>query len=348
MTPHPAERPVSVGELAVRLGCELIGSPDTRITHVATLGDAGPGALSFLANPRYAEYLGATRASAVILAPANADDTTAASRLVHPDPYGTYARAAAWLYPGPSRVPGCHASADVAAGASVAADAEVGAFVTIGEGSTIASGARIGAGTRIGRDVTIGANTSIAANVCIADRVAIGERCRIQSGAVIGSDGFGFAPGKDGWTRVPQVGGVRIGDDVDIGANTTIDRGAIDDTVIEDDVRLDNLVQIAHNVRVGAHTAMAAQCGIAGSTVIGERCMFAGQSGAVGHVRICADVVISGKTMVTKDINEPGQYGSALPHMPMATYRRVIARIRQIDKLVARVAGIEKNKGKSS
>ena len=184
--------------------------------------------------------------------------------------------------------------------------------------------------------------TWLAPRVSILAGVEIGARCRIQSGAVIGSDGFGFAPGAEGWRRVPQVGTVRVGDDVDIGANTTIDRGAIDDTIIGDDVKLDNMVQIAHNVRIGPHTAMAAQCGIAGSTEIGARCLFAGHSGTVGHIRVCDGVTVSGKTMVTKDITEPGQYGAGLPAMPMALYRRVVARVRQLDKLAARIAALEK------
>ena len=334
----------TLADLAIRFGCEVAGDPEATVSHVATLRDAGPGALSFLANPRYAEYLPTTAATAVVVAPDDDDPRTPASRLIHPDPYGTYAAIAAVLYPGPALKAGCHPTASVDATADVADDAEVGPYAVIGPGARVATACRIGAHCVVGEGARIGAGTWLAAGVILGERVVVGERCRFQSGAVIGSDGFGFAPGKEGWRRVPQVGTVIVGDDVDIGANTTIDRGAIDDTVIGNDVKLDNLVQIAHNVRIGAHTAMAAQCGIAGSTVIGERCLFAGHSGAVGHISICPGVIVSGKTMVTKDITEPGQYGAGLPAMPMSLYRRVVARIRQLDKLASRIAALEKNR----
>ncbi|MEM1261858.1 MAG: UDP-3-O-(3-hydroxymyristoyl)glucosamine N-acyltransferase [Pseudomonadota bacterium] len=335
-----------MADLAIQFGCELIGDPDATITHVATLSEAGVGGLSFLANPRYASDLASSGATAVIVSPGDADAKGPANRLIHADPYGIYAAIAQRLYPGPALQSGIHASATVDPTASVATSAEIGPGVVVGAGASVGENCRIGANTVIGAGASIGTGTALAANVTVAESVVLGERCRVQSGAVIGSEGFGFAPTSDGWRRVPQVGTVRVGDDVDIGANTTIDRGAIGDTVIGDDVKLDNLVQIAHNVRIGAHTAMAAQCGIAGSTVIGERCLFAGHSGAVGHVTICDGVIVNGKTMVTKDISEPGAYGAALPAMPLSDYRRMVARVRQLDKMATRVAELAKHREK--
>ncbi|MEM8982235.1 MAG: UDP-3-O-(3-hydroxymyristoyl)glucosamine N-acyltransferase [Pseudomonadota bacterium] len=348
MTAAAAKPPISLADLAIQFGCELIGDPDATVTHVATLSDAGAGALSFLANPRYGDFLATSAATAVIVRPSDAATDGPSNRLVHADPYATYAAMAQHLYPGPALRAGVHASAYVDSTASVDPSAEVGPGVVIGAGAAVGANCRIGANCVIGDGASLGANSALSPNVTLADSVVLGMRCRVQSGAVIGSDGFGFAPTSDGWRRVPQVGSVQIGDDVDIGANTTIDRGAIGDTVIGDDVKLDNLVQIAHNVRIGAHTAMAAQCGIAGSTVIGERCLFAGHSGAVGHVTICDGVIVNGKTMVTKDITKPGAYGAALPAMPISDYRRVVARIRQLDKLAARVAALVKHREKSS
>src|SRR5690606_3781952 len=250
---------LTLGELAERFDCTLHGPGDAVVARVATLSNAGPETVAFLANPAYAKLLGTTRAGAVILDERHRAQCPVPC-LVARNPYATYARVAAVLHPQRPPRPGVHPSAVVAADCDVASSAEIGPHVTVGAGSTVGDSAIIGPGSTLGERVEIGAGTRLAARVSILDGVRIGRRCIVHPGAVIGSDGFGFAEdfAHEGWVKVPQLGGVRIGDDVEIGANTTIDRGAIEDTVIEDGVKIDNLVQIAHNVRVGAHTAMAA------------------------------------------------------------------------------------------
>jgi UDP-3-O-[3-hydroxymyristoyl] glucosamine N-acyltransferase len=331
----------SLGELATRFGCELVGDPDAAVTHVATLSNAGPQSLSFLANPAYRPELARTRAGAVVLG-ADDVDVCPVPVLLCRDPYETYARIAGVLHPPASFPPGIHETAVVAATAKVSTEAHVGARAVIGDGAVVAAGASIGPGTVVGPRCDVGESTRLHANVTLVEDVRIGRRCIIHPGAVIGCDGFGNARSDTGWVKVPQIGGVAIGDDVEIGANTTIDRGSIEDTVIENGVRLDNLIQIAHNVRIGEHTAMAAQSGVSGSTVIGRRCMFAGQSGLVGHITICDDVVIGGATMVSKDIREPGFYTASFPAEKDRDWKRKVARFRRLDDLARRVATLEK------
>ncbi|MGH8223194.1 MAG: UDP-3-O-(3-hydroxymyristoyl)glucosamine N-acyltransferase [Woeseiaceae bacterium] len=322
---------ISVGELATQFGCELIGDPSIRVSGVATLSRADDTQLAFLANPAYRAELRTTRAGAVILRPDDAPHCPVAALLAS-DPYLLFARMATALHPAPAFPAGIHPSAVIADSAEVADDAHVAAHVVIGGHSRIGRGAAIGAGSVIGERCTVGDHTRLHANVTLVQNVAAGKRCIFHSGAVIGADGFGNARGAEGWVKVPQLGGVRIGDDVEIGANTTIDRGAIEDTVIENGVRIDNLVQIAHNVRVGEHTAMAAMTGISGSTVIGKRCMFGGQAGLVGHIRICDDVIITGRTLVTKNIDRPGVYSSGFPAEDERTWKRRVARFRRLDR----------------
>ncbi len=331
-----------LGELATRFGCELVGDPETEVTHVATLANGGPEALSFFANPAYRPQLQATRAGAVVLAPADADSCPVAALLAD-DPYATYARIAGFLHPPEPVSPGIHASAVIDPAAKVAPSAHVAAHAVIGADSVVAEHAVIGANTVVGPRCRIGAHTRLHANVTLVQDVTIGERGIVHPGAVIGADGFGNARGDTGWIKVPQIGGVRIGNDVEIGANTTIDRGAIEDTVIEDGVRLDNLVQIAHNVRLGEHTAMASLSGISGSTVVGKRCMFGGQSGVVGHISICDDVVVGGATMISKDVREPGFYTGSFPAEKDRDWKRKVARFRRLDELARRVRKLEGN-----
>src|SRR5690606_34077800 len=331
----------SLGELATRFGCELVGDPASAVTHVATLANAGPQALSFLANPAYRDELAKTRAGAVVVRPEDADACPVAA-LISRDPYLTYAYIAGVLHPPPTIAPGVHASAIVSPSASIADSAWVGALAVVGEDAVVGEAVSIGPGAVVGPRCRIGAATRIHAKVTLVEDVRIGRRCIVHPGAIIGCDGFGNARSDTGWLKVPQVGGVEIGDDVEIGANTTIDRGAIDDTVIGNGVRLDNLIQIAHNVRIGEHTAMAAFSGVSGSTVIGKRCMFAGRSGIVGHISICDDVVIGGATMVTKDIREPGFYTASFPAEKDRDWKRMVARFRRLDELVRRVARLEK------
>ena len=333
--------PVSLGELATRFGCELIGNPDTVVSDVASLTNAGPESLTFLSNSSYKAGLPETKAAAVILRSGDADDCPVAALLAD-DPYATYARMAAVVCPAPAYPPGVHASAVVDESAEVDVSAHVAANAIIGAGSRVGKNCYIGPGTVIGPDCQIGDDCQFVANVSVVQQVTIGDRCIIHPGAVIGSDGFGNAMTPDGWVKVPQVGGVCIGNDVEIGANTTIDCGAIGDTIIENGVRIDNLCMIAHNVHVGEHTAMAAMTGIAGSTTIGKRCMFAGMAGTVGHINICDDVIVAAKSYLSKDVTEPGTYGASFPGIPGKEWARQLARFRRLGTLYDRVKKLEK------
>ncbi|MFQ5609907.1 MAG: UDP-3-O-(3-hydroxymyristoyl)glucosamine N-acyltransferase, partial [Woeseiaceae bacterium] len=328
--------PISLGELATRFDCELDGDPDIEITRVASLANAGPGTLSFLAGSRFSNELASTKAAAVIVRADDVDDNPAAS-LICADPYASYALIAGALHPEPAAEPGVHKTAVVAATAAIASSASVGANVFVGDRTVIGENVVVGPGCVIGADCTIGDSCRFIANVTLPRRVVIGKRGVFHPGVVIGADGFGNAMTPDGWVKVPQLGGVRIGDDVEVGANTSIDCGALDDTVLGDGVRIDNLCMIAHNVHIGEHTAMASMTGIAGSTRIGKRCMFAGQAGVVGHIEICDDVVISGQGMVSKDITEPGVYASSFPIENVRDWNRKVARFRHIESLYDRV-----------
>lgn len=332
---------VSLGELAARFGCDLAGDPDVTVDDVASLANAGPNALSFLSNPGLKPALATTRAAAVVLRAEDADGAPVPT-LICENPYAAYARMAAIIHPPPQARPGVHASAVVDPSASISESAQIDAQVVIGANSVIGDSACIGPGSIVGPDCSVGAGSRLIANVTLARKVKIGDRSIVHPGAVIGADGFGNAMSPEGWVKVPQVGGVVIGDDVEIGANTTIDCGAIDDTVIEDGVRIDNLCMIGHNVRIGAHTAMAAMAAIAGSTTIGKRCMFAGKSGTVGHITICDDAIINGRCTVSKDITEPGVYASSFAAEKVADWNRIVARVRRLDKLVDRVRKLEK------
>jgi len=333
---------IKLGELATRFGCELIGDPDVVIVEVASLNSAGSGSLSFLSNPAFKTQLSSTKAGAVVLRAQDADAAPAAA-LISENPYATYAKMACVIAPPPAYDPGIHVSAVIAATASVADTAHIAANAIIEERARIGANAYIGPGTVVGPDCVIGDNCRLHANVTIARNVRMGVRCIVHSGAVIGGDGFGNAMTPEGWVKVPQLGGVQIGDDVEIGANSTVDRGALDDTIIEDGVRLDNLVMIAHNVKIGAHTAMAAMTGIAGSAVIGKRCLFGGKSGTVGHIEVCDDVVVSGKGMITKNIREPGVYASSFPVEKVRDWNRHVARFRRLDQFGDRIKALEKS-----
>jgi UDP-3-O-[3-hydroxymyristoyl] glucosamine N-acyltransferase len=331
----------TLGQLAAQFGCELVGDPGVVVTRVGTLANAAPDAVAFLANSLYRAQLKSTRAAAVILAPRDRDGCPVAS-LVHAEPYLAYARIAAALHPVESAVPGVHTSAVVAASARVAASAQVDAQAVVGSDCAIADGAVVGAGSVLGANVAIGKGTRIGARVTVLDGVRIGARCIVHPGAVIGADGFGFAPDRGTWQKIPQVGSVVIGDDVEIGANTTIDRGAIEDTVIEDGVKLDNLVQIAHNVRIGAHTVMAAMSGVAGSTKVGKRCMIGGGVVMINSLKICDDVMFTFRSVVTRSVDEPGTYSGHLPAEEAALWRKNAARFRKLDALADRLIEAER------
>ena len=333
---------LSLGELATRHGCELVGDPTVTVAGVATLANAVEGQLSFFANAAYRNELKATCATAVILPPADVDDCPVHA-LLAADPYLTYARIAAELYPPLDGPVGIHTTAEVADGAVIGAGVSVSANAVVAADARLGDEVFVGPGAVIGPRCRVGKGTRILANATLVQDVVIGHRCIIHPGAVIGSDGFGNAQSDSGWVKVPQVGKVQIGSDVEIGANTTIDRGAIDDTVIEDGVRIDNLVQIAHNVRVGAHTAIAAQTGVAGSTDIGMRCMFGGQAGIVGHISICDDVIVSGKSVISKDVTEPGFYSSVFPGEQDRLWKRKVAHFRRLGGLAKRVSALEKS-----
>lgn len=335
---------ITLGELAVRFGLELRGDPDVRVARVATLEGAEPDALAFLANPRYKRYLRATRAGAVVLDPQLAGESPVPALLAK-NPYAAYARIAALLHPAQSAPPGRHPSAVIDADAQVDESASIGPHVYIEAGAKIGARAVIGPGCIVMKDVVIGADTHLVANVTVCRAVVIGKRCLLHPGAVIGADGFGLAPDRGEWLKVPQVGSVRIGDDVEVGANTTIDRGAIEDTVVEDGVKLDNQIQIAHNVRIGAHTAIAGCTGVSGSTTIGKRCMIGGQVGIAGHLTICDDVVLTGRAFVTSSIGKPGTYSSGLPVEEASRFRKNAARFYQLDEFVREVRRAQREAG---
>lgn len=326
----------SLGELAVRFGCTLQGDPDVRVAHVATLERADAQAVAFLANPRYRRFLPQTRAGVVVLDAKSAAECPVAA-LIAKNPYAVYARIAAVLHPAPTAVAGRHPSAIVDPSAVIDATASIGPLAVVGARARIGPRSVVGPGCVLLDDVSIGADTRLVANVTLCASVVVGERCLMHPGVVIGGDGFGLAPSDGEWLKVPQIGGVRIGNDVEVGANTTIDRGAIDDTVLEDGVKLDNQIQIGHNVRIGRHTAIAGCTGISGSTSIGARCMIAGQVGVAGHLSICDDVVVTGRTFVNSSIRKPGYYSGGLTADEATRFRKNAARFHRLDELARQV-----------
>jgi len=332
---------MTLGQLAEALGATLKGPEALQIIGLATLQEAGPGQLSFLANPQYRKYLDNCQAAAVLLKAADAEGF-AGNALIVADPYLAYARISHLFDPKPKAVAGIHPSAVVAEDAQVDASASIGPFAVIESGARIGANVSIGAHCFIGARCVVGEGGWLAPRVTLYHDVTIGKRVVIQSGAVIGGEGFGFANEKGIWRKIAQIGGVTIGDDVEIGVNTAVDRGALSDTRIGDGVKLDNQIQIAHNVQIGDHTAMAACVGISGSARIGKHCMLAGGVGLVGHIDICDNVFVSGMTMVTRSITEPGSYSSGTAMQPLADWRKSAARIRQLDDMAKRLQQLEK------
>ncbi len=330
-------------EIAERFGLQVHGDGSVAVRGVATLAQAGPGQLSFLANPRYRAQLADSTAAIVVL---RADDAEAApgTALIARDPYVAFAKIAALFDVAPLRPPGIHPSASIDPSAQVAASAHIGAFVSIGARSVVGEDCVIGPGCVIGEDCQIGAGSELIARVTLVTRVRLGQRVRVHPGAVLGADGFGLAMDAGRWIKVPQLGGVRIGDDCEIGANTCVDRGALEDTTLEEDVRLDNLVQVAHNVHIGAHSAIAGCTGIAGSAKIGRYVMLGGAVGVVGHLEICDKVVVTGKSVVRNSIHEPGEYSSGTPLTDNRTWRKNAARFKQLDALARRILSVSKEK----
>ena len=332
---------ISLRQLAERCGAELAGDGDVVIDRVATLDSAGEGAIAFLSNPKYRGRLAGTRASAVIVAPDDAQ-ATALPKLVTANPYAAYARVAAILHPPRAPAPGVHPTAVVAGSARVAASAAIGAHAVIGERTEVGERAAVGAGTVVGEDCTVGEDCLLYPRVVVYPRSAIGPRTIVHSGAVIGADGFGMAEQDGRWLKIPQLGRVVVGADVEIGANTTIDRGAIGDTFIDDDVKLDNQIQVGHNCHIGAHTAIAGCVGIAGSTTIGRNCKIGGAAMISGHLEIADGTVISAATGVFDSIRTPGVYTGTFPALPHREWRRVAAATRRLRSILERLRAVER------
>ena len=323
---------ITLGELATRIGATLHGDEALEIDRVATLESAQHGALTFLANRRYRNQLETTCASAVVLSEEFLAECPCAA-LVMDNPYFGYAQCATIINPPPSVQAGVHPTATVHETATIGASSQVAPGVVIGARVRIAERCAIGAGSVLEEHVVVGDDTRVAANVTLCRGVHVGKRCLLHPGVVIGADGFGIANADGKWVKVPQLGSVRIGDDVEIGANTTIDRGALDDTVIEDGVKLDNLIQIGHNVKIGAHTAIAACVAIGGSARIGRRCTIGGAASVAGHLEIVDDVHLTATSAVPNSITEPGVYSSGMPVQDNRSWRRNVIRMRQLDEM---------------
>ena len=332
---------ITLGELAESLGAELQGGePGTRMHSLAPLERAGPGQLAFMTHRRYQDALIRTRAGAVILSPEHLPHCPVPA-LVCQQPHVAYARAARCLHPDPVALPGIAPSACVSDRAQVHPTAEVGPQCVVEADCHVGPGVILGPGCILQQGCQVGEGSRLVARVTLGPRVRLGRRNLVQPGAVIGADGFGFARQGEAWLRVPQVGSVLVGDDVEVGANTTIDRGALDDTIIEDGVKLDNLIQVAHNVVIGAHTAVAGCVGIAGSARIGRRCGIGGGAGILGHLEIADDVTVTAMTLVTHSIRAPGVYSSGMPQAPAREWNRSLAHLRRLGELFRRVRGLE-------
>ncbi|MBI3479851.1 MAG: UDP-3-O-(3-hydroxymyristoyl)glucosamine N-acyltransferase [Nitrosomonadales bacterium] len=330
-----------LSEIVAQLGGRVLGDGEVRISQIATLEIALPTQISFLTNSKYRTQLASTKAGAVILAEADADSTDL-PRIVSDNPYAYFAKVSALLNPPPAIEPGVHPGAVIGAGASIDTTASVAATAVIGEGATIGAHCVIGAGCSIGENVVIGRHARLYPRVVVYHDCVIGDNLIAHSGAVIGADGFGFALDQGRWCKIPQIGRVVIGNDVEIGANTTIDRGALNDTVIEDGVKLDNQIQIAHNVRIGAHTVIAGCVGIAGSTSIGRYCRIGGSAGILGHLQIADHVEIVAFTLVGKSIREAGSYAGIFPFSRAEDWRKNSVHIRHLDELADRVKALER------
>lgn len=331
----------TLGELAEHVSGKVKGDASCVIESVATLQNADETQITFLTNPSYRNQLSATKAAAVILSAADAEYCPVNS-IITENPYAAYAKVSTLISPAEIYPKGIDSSAHIATDALISESASIAAGVVIESGVHIADFVRIGPGCVIQRNSKVGNNSTLTANVTIAHDCEMGERNLIHPGVVIGADGFGHAIDNGNWIKVPQLGRVVIGDDVEIGANTTIDRGAIEDTVIEDNVRIDNQIQIAHNVKIGTHTAIAASSAIAGSTKIGKHCRIAGMVGIVGHIEIADNVTITGKSMVSHSIKEAGVYSSGTPIEPNKQWRKNTVRFKHLNDMSKRLSALEK------
>ena len=332
----------TLAELARSLNGRVHGDDSQQVDSLATLAKARPGQLSFLSNPKYASQLATTQATAVLVS-ADAVETCPVAAIEVENPYYAFARVGQLFDRTPRAVPGRHPSATIDDTATVPASACIGPNVVIGAEVCLGENVVVGANSVIADWCVLGDNCVLKQNVTLYHDVRLGERCMVHAGAVLGSDGFGNARDEQGnWMKVPQLGGVQCGNDVEIGANATIDRGAIDDTVLADGVKIDNLVQVAHNVEIGKNTALAAQVGVAGSSKIGENCLFGGQVGITGHVRISDNVVMGASSVTARSLSKPGVYMCHLDAMPHIEWKRILGRLMNINKMYARLTEVEK------
>lgn len=331
----------TLDELAKHVTAIVKGDASCKIESVATLQHADSTQISFLTNPVYRKQLSSSKAGAVIMSAADAENCTI-NAIISKNPYADYAKIAALLSPSEKYNAGVDPAAHIATDVSISKTVSIAAGVVIESGVTLADFVRIGPGCVLLRNVKIGANSVLTANVTVSHDCEIGEQNLIHPGVVIGADGFGQALDNGNWVKVPQLGRVVIGDDVEIGANTTIDRGAIEDTVIEDNVKLDNQVQIAHNVKIGAHTAIAGCTAVAGSTTIGKHCRIAGMVGIVGHLQITDNVTVTAKSLVSGSIKKAGVYSAGTPLEPSQQWRKNTIRFKHLDEMAKRLNALEK------
>jgi UDP-3-O-[3-hydroxymyristoyl] glucosamine N-acyltransferase len=335
------ERPAyTLEDLAARLDLEFRGDAALVLRGLASLDEAGPSQLSFYNNPKFSDSLRSTHAGAVILDPAHADAAPGAVLLAS-KPYLAFARASALFVRAEEHHSGVHPTAYLDPNVTLAAGVSVGPHVIIGAGTVVEDGAIIGPGCVIGRDCRIGKGTRLHPNVTVYDDVEIGCRTLIHANVVIGSDGFGFAPDGGAQVKIHQLAGVRIGDDVEVGASSTIDRGALEHTRIGNGVKIDNQVQIAHNVRIGDNTVICGCSAIAGSSSIGKNCIIAGAVGVINHVHICDGVTVTAMSLVNQSITKPGVYSSGTGLLETSNWKKNIVRFKQLDSISKRLARLE-------
>ena len=332
---------LTLAELQAHLGGTIRGNPDKAITGAASLESAGPNQLSFIVSPKYLLQAQAS-AAGILIVPENLEAPLQADCLAIANPHAAFARALSLLHPEPRQAPGIHPSAIVSSNADIGEGVSIGPGAVVSEGTSIGDNSVVSAQCYIGPNVRLGADCLLHPHVTVQHGCQLGDRVVLQPGCIIGADGFGLAWEGDHWSKVPQVGRVVIGNDVEVGANTTIDRGALDDTVIEDGAKLDNLIQIAHNCRIGHHTAIAACVGIAGSTRIGAYCQIGGAAMIIGHLDICDRVTVSAGSFVAKDIKNPGVYTSVQPLMAHEDWKKNAAHLRHLDSLSQRIKTLEK------
>lgn len=330
----------SLGEIVASLGGELLGK-DEVVTGTASLSNAQPGQISFLADSRYRSLLVESKASALVVGVENRDITDL-PRIATDNPYAYFARVIALFHPPRKTESGVSANVTVGSATSIPETASISAYCTIGNNVILGKNVRMEAGCVVGDNVSIGDNTTLHANVVIHHECVIGNDCNLFAGCVIGADGFGYAEDKGNWVKIPQVGRVVIGDNVDIGANTTVDRGALDDTVIEEGVKIDNLVQIGHNCRIGAHSVIAGCVGIAGSAKIGKHCRIGGAAMILGHLEIADKVTISPGSMITRSLRKAGTYTALMPFQTHEDWLETAAALRHLGKLSEQVKALEK------